>query len=332
MDRIYFRVVRIIILVLLITSSAWSAEKEKVNILSWWGYLSAEGIKSVEKKCNVELYVDEYYSSSEFLRRWDENPKAHELVIFSNTIFNSIKQKLNHSNIPNLIKTPYHPLVAEKVKNIGFDRNTRLLTLAFTGFMWNKKNINIHEGLSLESMLELAKGKIVVVLDDANEGLEILENLKFFQANKSADKNRAKVVIANEIDSLVMQPTFAFSYHWLGGLINSIKDTHADFGLMVHPKLSHVTADLISIMNSDRASVCVYNQISGAEFLSKLQKTSFYFSPYGGVNKEDNKHLVALYNNYFLNLNKYRWLKQAEKKDFKMIDDKWKKLKIQMSN
>ncbi len=331
MDRIYIRANRVIILLLLITSSVWSAEKEKVNILSWWGYLSADGIKSVEKKCNVELYVDEYYSNSEFLRRWDENPKTHKLVIFSNTIFNVVKEKLNHSNIPGLINSPYHPLVAEKVKNIEFNKNTRILTLAFTGIMWNKKNININDGLSLENMLDLAKSKIVVVLDDATEGLEILENLKFFQANNSADKNRAKVVIANEVDSLVMQPNFAFSYHWLGGLITAMKDLQSDFGLMVHPKLSHVTADLISIMNSDKASVCVYNQIASPEFLSRLQKTFFYFSPYGGINKDDNKHLVALYNNYFLNLSKYRWLKQPEKKDFKMIDDRWKKLKIEMS-
>ena len=64
MDRVCSRIISVILLFSIFSASAFSAEKTKVNILSWWGYLSGDGIKSVEKKCNVELYVDEYYSSS----------------------------------------------------------------------------------------------------------------------------------------------------------------------------------------------------------------------------------------------------------------------------
>ncbi len=332
MDRICIRVVTLALLNFILSSTVWGAEKKKVNIMSWWGYLSAESVKSVEKNCNVDLYVDEYYSSSEFLRRWDENPKSHDLIIFSNTIFNAVKGKLNKDKIPNLVSTPYHPLVAEKVKDLGFGGNTRLLTLAFTGFMWNKKNMNISEGLSLESMLNQANDKIVVILDDAIEGLQILDNLKFFQTSQGKGKLKAKVVIANDMENLVKQDSFGFAYHWHGGSIDAINKTPGEFGFMVHPKLSHVTADLLSILTASPESTCVYNQIAGNEFLKKLQKDSFYFSPYGGVSKDDNKLLISLYNNYFLNLGKYRWLKQSEKQDFKAIDDKWKKLKIQLSN
>jgi spermidine/putrescine-binding protein len=331
-DRICVRVIALALLTLILSTTVWGAEKKKVNILSWWGYLSADSIKSVEMSCNVDLYVDEYYSSSEFLRRWVENPKMHDLIIFSNTIFNAVKGRLNKDKIPNIINTSYHPLVSDKVKNLGFGANTRLLTLAFTGFMWNKKNINMHKGLSLDNMLIQANDKIVVILDDAIEGLQILDSLKFFQTAQGKEKLNAKVVIANDIESLVKQNNFGFAYHWHGGSIDAINKTTGDFGFMVHPNLSHVTADLLSILKSSPEARCVFNQVAGYDFLKKLQSKTFYFSPYGGVSDDDNKLLISLYNNYFLNLKKYRWLKQAEIQDFKAIDDKWKKLKIQLSN
>lgn len=89
-------------------------QKKKSIFCFGGGYLSAKGIKLIEMKCNIEIYADEYNSNLEFLRKWDEKPKSYELVIFSNTIFNSIKQKLNHSSIPNLIKTPTIHLLSKK--------------------------------------------------------------------------------------------------------------------------------------------------------------------------------------------------------------------------
>ena len=110
MDRIRTRVTTLILL-LAVSLNISAGEKKKVNILSRWGYLSANGIKQVEKNCIVELFVDEYYSSSEFLRRWEENRKTHGLIIYSNTIYNAVQEKHFDAKIPDLISTPYDPLV-----------------------------------------------------------------------------------------------------------------------------------------------------------------------------------------------------------------------------
>ena len=66
-------------------------EKTNINVMVWYGYLDDPKItKLVEQKCNVTMSHDTYYSNDEFLNRFNKNEKHYDLIIFSDTIFNTV--------------------------------------------------------------------------------------------------------------------------------------------------------------------------------------------------------------------------------------------------
>src|SRR5437870_4118355 len=78
---------------------------QTINILTWWGYLKyPELIKNAEKECKVNISFDEYFSNDEFLRRWVGQEKFYNIIIFSDTIYNVVKHKLQVIKNNNLYK------------------------------------------------------------------------------------------------------------------------------------------------------------------------------------------------------------------------------------
>ena len=91
MSIFYFKVI-LILLSLLYCNKLYC-----VNIFSWWGYLDKNIITKLESQCNTKVYFDEYYSTDEFLRRF--NKDNYSIIIFSSVVYNFIKYRLNNSGI-----------------------------------------------------------------------------------------------------------------------------------------------------------------------------------------------------------------------------------------
>ena len=54
--------------------------------------------------------------------------------------------------------------------------------------------------------------------------------------------------------------------------------------IMVHPQLSHASADMISVVNNKKTSSCVARVLSSKKAVETIQTTlSHYFSPYGKI-------------------------------------------------
>ena len=89
------------------------AQKPTVNILTWWGYLDDPGlIARTEKACDVKISHDVYYSNDEFLRRWRGSEDNYDILIFTESIYNSAAPHLP------IIETPlwqeandYNPVI-----------------------------------------------------------------------------------------------------------------------------------------------------------------------------------------------------------------------------
>ena len=333
MDRIRSEACLIFIL-LIISISSFAKDDTKVNIISWWGYISKEDKIDIKKFCKADISVDEYFSSSEFLRRWDNKSNQYDITIHSNTIYNSVKNRLPKTHKVISVEYKYHPVIQRKLPYLELKSNTRLLTLGFTGFLWNKESFKISPKQSLKEMLDLANNKVVIILDDPMEGMQILDSLNYFKLKDSSQNgaNKAKVIISNDMEHIVGSKEFAFAYHWSGGAIQHIRKNPSKLDFLIHPNLSQITADLVSLNTNSAASLCVFNYLSSEAFTSKIQAETAYFSPYGPSSSNKDTEFKKIYEKYFLELDNYQWLKKPKEDDFKIVDKKWKVLKSELSS
>jgi hypothetical protein len=155
-----------------ICALAMSQKKPTVNILTWWGYLDQpELIKKIEKKCDAQISVDQYFSNSEFLRRYHEQKSSYDIIIFASTIFEIIR-----SDIPNLPKSPlwkqsnqYNRYIKQHYLKANYPRNVIYFAHSISGFLLNPKTIKLSGNESLETIFNKANGKKIVLMDDSAE-------------------------------------------------------------------------------------------------------------------------------------------------------------------
>jgi len=185
----------------------------------------------------------------------------------------------------------------------------------------------------LEEMLNLANNKTVVILDDPMEGMQILDSLNYFNKSlQKKDNSKAKIIISNDMEHLVAAKDFSFAYHWSGGAIQHIRKSPNKLNFMIHPKLSQVTADLVSLNNQNsKEALCIFDYLSSKEFTSRVQAETAYFSPYGPKLETRDANFKKIYENYFLDLDHYQWLIKPKEEDFKKIDKRWKILKSELN-
>ncbi len=148
------------LIVLMTVSSPSQAVQNKiptVNILTWWGYLDyPEVVSDIEKKCNVKVSYDEYYSSSEFLRR--ERQENYDIVIFSGTIYDLVKANigLKKSNLWRQ-SLNYNPIIRKHYLHSDFTPNVVYFLHSLTGFLWNPNVIDIYKNDSIFEIFKKAK-------------------------------------------------------------------------------------------------------------------------------------------------------------------------------
>ena len=127
------------------------AKDNKVNILTWWGYLDNKKITDViSKNCKADVSFDEYYSNSEFLRRWKARKSSYDIIIYSSTVETLIRDELPKSkyNLKPLTKG-YEKYVLDVFKRRQYPSNSLFFLHSLTGFLWNKKNMQLlHDGVA----------------------------------------------------------------------------------------------------------------------------------------------------------------------------------------
>lgn len=304
---------------------------EKVNILSWWGYITNNERESIKKACKADISIDEYYSNNEFLRRWEPEKHSHNLIIYSYTIYDQVKDRIPDDKISSNYDA-YHPSIQTKIDQMNLENRTRVFLLSLTGFLYKQNRNNLGQESNFEKILNSLSDKLFVIMDDPTEGITLLKKMKLINNNhdiifEKFKKLNIKVLVSNDLDSIANLEEFEAAYFWSGGALAQQKALSKKFNFTIHPNLSHVTADLISLVDKNSTSMCVFNFLSGRDFLNYLQNKVFYLSPYGQKSPSDFDGFNLFYKKHFQSLSKLPLLK-AVPKDLITNTEKWKIFKL----
>lgn len=350
------KLIKVFLLVLLLSGSitAFSShEKQPINILTWWGYIDGSSpiIKSIENECNVEISYDEYYSNDEFFQRVFQTDTSYDIIIFSQTVLNSVKDRLGRKN-SNLhdVSQKYYPLIKDKYLKSNIPNNMVYFAISLTGFLYNPEVIKIQKNYSLEKIFNDAKNNIIVIIDDSSEANYLIRSLvnEGENNNKNLDGlhsyslweifNRLfqekSVFITNKLNNIVKNPHFAFGFIWSGEAIELISKVNNKLKFLVHPKLSYLSTDLLAQINEKKSTKCVAEKLSSEEFLYHLQNNTFYFSPYMTKPKTNNEYFLDTYINTLKELPKLSWVDNLTKENNEQIKREWDyvKYKQELSN
>lgn len=321
-------------------------KKEVINILTWWEYLDDKIVDTAEKKCNVKISYDEYYNNDEFIRRWSAGKEDYQVIIFSQTIYNIVKDKLpriKNSKLNNNIKY-YNPVIRNHYLQKNYPENVAYFTHSLTGFLWNPENIYISSNDSIDSIFKKAKNNNVVIIDDPEEfkkliGVNLASNRSKFPQNNALTiesfkkiTNNSNVYITNNYYNIYLQPRFAFSFSWSGEALLALMNSGRDYQFLIHPKLSYISTDLISQTFNSTGSQCVASYLSSKEIMEVLQEKNFYFSPYANYSKNKNIKFKKIYKEFASNLKNLSWIDASDQKNYYGRNKSWQLIKISLNN
>ncbi len=323
---------------------------DRINMLTWWGYFDNPAVvKSIEKQCSVKVSFDDYYSNQEFLRRLNSSVSSYDIAIFSSTIYNLVKDKVSLKSSPlHLVTKNYLPAIRKYYVNGGYAPNVVFFNHSVSGFLWNPKVVNLTEKDSIAEIFKKASGKKVNVIDDPVEVWNILNlglNDGSFVWDDSGAKNiypltlkrfreltnKNEVFVENDFRNILLDKDFALSFSWSGDAILAMFFSEGrGFRFLVHPKLSYITSDLLAARSNDSKVLCVANFLSSKQFLSKINRSLNYLSPYGLDDGNQNKYYREVYEKVLSNMDKFSWVKPIKNEDFKALLSAWYNIKFEL--
>ncbi len=322
MDRLYFG----LLILLLLSFSSSHAATETVNLLSWWGYVDKNSAKAIESKCNIKFSVDEYYSNSEFLRRWDNKRNSHDLVIYSNTIHGFVQPLINKRQSSKIKKVKYPEPFGSQVSKLHLPNTTRVFLISLTGFLWNSKKFNLSSEMAISEIFKLVNGKNILILDDSVEGMDFVTKVQ--NASIKLESLPSNFFIANDKTNLISSPDFGFAYMWSGSAFEHMTE-NKELKFIVHPQLTHLTADLISVVSDSRGAKCAFDHLSSEKFLTELQGKTYFFSPFGKLDSRESK-FGEFYKLHINSIGNSDWLKVPGREAFVGLLNEWKKVKLRL--
>lgn len=157
------KAIKIFIIILIVFGSPLVFAKQKkqpVNILTWWGYIegTSSSIKNIESECNVEISYDEYDSNDDFIERVYQTNTSYDIVIFSQTVLNSVKRKLGRENSDlHEISNHYYPVFRDRYLKTKLPNNMVYFSISLTGFLYNPKNITISRDDTIKKFFKMRK-------------------------------------------------------------------------------------------------------------------------------------------------------------------------------
>jgi hypothetical protein len=316
-----------------------------VNVLTWWGYLGYPEIREkVKNVCHADISYDEYYSNEEFLRRFDNRKQRYDILIFSYTVYNLIKNEIG-LNSSNLWKQSlnYNPIIKKHYINSNFPPNIVYFQHSLTEFLWNPAKINLLPKDNISTIFNKAGHNFVLMIDDPVEAKNLLErslrennslNDRFFLIPKDFKSliKDSRVYVTNGYNNLYKSKDFAFSYNWSGDAILILKQ-HADlnYKLLIHPKLSYITIDLLASLNNKSYVNCVAKVLSSKEISTFIQNKDYYFSPYTDISSIPHGYFRDVYIKFLRFLPSLPWIKPASKEEFTQMSRAWDLIKINVN-
>lgn len=321
--------------------TAFSATPKTVSVLTWENYLSEKTTKLIKDKCNVELSYDTYSSNDNMLRRWHSQEGKYEIIIFSETMFNAIKKDivLTNSNIWKKSKD-YNPIILKNYIKGHYPPNVSFFVHALTGFVWNRKIINLTKNDTVESAFAKVKNNKVILIDDPveinmllNAGIsnnfENSANIISLSNLKKITKN-AQVFVSNDINKIYDQDDFALAIQWSGAAVTTHLGSN-NFHFLINDNLSYITTDLIAQIKDTPEAACAANILAGKEYLTDLQNVTGYFSPYGNMEKVPPGSFRELYKVFLKKLPKLHWLIMPSAEQLKKLNQEWNEVKYELS-
>lgn len=319
--------------------------KEVVNILTWWDYLDIELIKKAENKCGAIISYDEYYTNDEFLRRWTNQKENYQVIIFSQTIYNIIKNKLPRINSSKLFNNAeqYNKIIKNHYLKMNYPANVVYYIHSLTGFLWNPENITISTKDTIDFIFKKANNKYVAIIDDpvefeklilADFGLSKKPPAETILTIKNFNKitKNANVYITNNSDKIYTVPDFAFTLIWSGEAMNDLIQSNNKFKFLIHPKLSYISSDLISQTSNSNGAYCVSKYLSSKEAIKITEEKYHYFSPYADYSKVSNPAFKNMYKEFVKQLPDLPWLSSVDVNNFHQINLSWQRIKLYLNN
>lgn len=322
---------------------------QPVNILTWWGYLdqTPNEIQKIEKKCNAHISYDTYYSNDEFLDRFKKHDARYDVIIFSQTILNSVKNKIALPNSKLYLQANgYENTIRKEYFSEKLPHNIVYFVLSMTGFLYNPSVIDITPSESIDTIFKKAGNNIIVMIDDpveANFLIGLMQKNNQESASAPSVKNisltwknfkklfqKTRVIITNSPEKIINLPNFAFAFQWSGDSISIMGGAHKNLKFLIHPKLSYISLDLLAELNTRQPTICVAHALSSPEFLNSLQEKSFYFSPYF-PKPSDNVDFQNLYDQVSKQLPILSWLASPNDQDLNKLKKNWDYIRFKSS-
>ncbi|WGL61175.1 hypothetical protein QEJ31_06140 [Pigmentibacter sp. JX0631] len=295
-----------------------------INILSWWGYLTENELKVIEAKCSTKIYFDEYYSNDEFLRRVRKDD--YSIIIFSSVVYNFVSDLVKNQSVSlSKSRSEYNYYLLKEFKKKNFPQNIGIFSVSYTGFLYDQNNFNLDTNDEIEDIFRKAEGKVISILDDHIESLNLLQNLNTKKEINSVVNsfsnllNNKTVFITNYNDKIVKNKNFAFSFTWMGEALYRIKK-YNDYKFYIHPKMNYLSVDLISAIKNDNKTKCVIDTLLNKDFLNNILASNFYISPYSDLLKLNIKNSGL------------DWIKIPDKNEYNLKSNIWQRIKINLKN
>ena len=230
------------------------AQQSSVKIITWWGYLEnkSDDVQKIEKKCNAKLSIDEFYSNSEFIDRINKSKntnKSYEIMIYSDTVSEILQDAVNKKQVLDVDLRNYNSAIHSYFLEHKLGKNTGIFQLSLTGFLYNKKNIEINEIDSLDSIFRKVGSKVAVLVDDQVEIVTLLRRWQcekhpatcskifpdFFPTDESLKSlfGTAKTLITADLGTVDRHPDFALAYTWSGDSIARV-EKNKNLGFVIH--------------------------------------------------------------------------------------------------
>lgn len=317
------------------------AATSTVNILTWWGYLDYPWIPSyIQKKCHANISFDEYYDNQNFLERFQENHNLYDIIIFEAPSYKEIKLLLPSiaSSTLHQHARKYNPIIKKHYLNQKYPHNIAYFFESMTGLLWNKKNIIIKNNTNIENSLQYTKNHFVIILDDPiyfyrliRHNKKMKENFSYKSFQELLGKNL--IIITNgTYRNIYKSPSFMLSYQWSGEAIKNYEHLNSknkkNLSFSASPKYSFISSDLIAQLNKKPETICIANALASKDFITRLQKNTYYFSPYTIHKNIKDPFFKGVYIKYISMLPKLKWIKNNGSLLREKIKNQWDFIKM----
>jgi hypothetical protein len=314
-------------LILFAAQSVFASQSTTVNILSWWGYLDKPWVSEFLKdKCHTAISFDEYYTNEEFNRRFREYDIDYDIIIFSDTIYNLVKDEIrNKGNSLDKVTNNYNEFIRKNYIRDKYPKNVVYFLHSVTGLLWNPTNFKLNSKKDFYSIPSKDKSKYFIIIDDPIETRLISDN--FTKKDFIKLLKLENTYITNDLEPFYDREDFAAAYLWSGDLLKVAMKSKKKLIFTTDQSYSFISSDLIASLNNNPSTSCVAGALASKPFLDKLQNDTSYISPYADTKVIKDLATRRIYENIFKNISDFKWISPLSKRDFHNLNRKWDSIK-----